>query len=90
MLKEGYDKIWIILDNNSTHKKKMQRLLQHKLDKLYTNSNLEKLIEITFDYTPPYSPDYNLAEYVIRIIRQKITSPFTNKLHLRPNSRKTK
>lgn len=30
-----------------------------------------KLPKICFEYTSPYSPDYNLAEYAIRITRQK-------------------
>ena len=47
----------------------MQRLLQEKLDLVYLSSNLQKPIEICFDYTPAYSPDYNLAEYLIRITR---------------------
>ena len=36
-----YDRIWIILDNNSTHKQKMRKLLQEKLMNFYQNLNIE-------------------------------------------------
>lgn len=71
-IKEGCDQLWIILDNNSTHKDKMKEKLKQKLNQLYKTSNIEKPTKIYFDHTPPYSPDYNLAEYIIRLIRQTL------------------
>ncbi len=63
--KQGFHKLTIILDNNSTHKKKMKNLLQEELLKLGIHSKLE----IEFIHTPPYSPDYNLVEYLIHQLR---------------------
>ena len=63
--KQGFHKLTVILDNNSTHKKKMKNLLQGELLKLGINSSLE----IEFIHTPPYSPDYNLVEYLIHQLR---------------------
>lgn len=63
--KQGFHKITIILDNNSTHKKKMKNLLDEELLKLGIHSKLE----IEFIHTPPYSPDYNLVEYLIHQLR---------------------
>jgi hypothetical protein len=64
------DQIWMFLDNNSTHKQKMKLLLSQKLDQLYQTHNIEKIPIVEFYHTPAYSPDYNLAEYIIRLIRQ--------------------
>lgn len=63
----GYTKLTVILDNNSTHKKKMQYLLKELLKEL----DIQDKIEVEFIYTPPYSPDFNLAEYVIHLLRLK-------------------
>jgi hypothetical protein len=64
------DVLIIYLDNNSTHKKKMKERLQEKLENLYKTQNIKKILIIQFKHTPPYSPDYNLAEYIIRLTRQ--------------------
>lgn len=71
-------KLIITLDNNSTHKQKMRRILKQKIRDYELEQRLQgveieeaKLPEIYFEYTSPYSPDYNLAEYAIRITRQK-------------------
>ncbi|MEG4943096.1 transposase [Microcoleus sp. F4-D5] len=56
---QGFHKLTVILDNNSTHKKKMKNLLKSELSELGIDSTLE----IEFIHTPPYSPDYNLVEY---------------------------
>lgn len=63
--KQGFHKLTVILDNNSTHKKKMKALLKIELVKMGIDSNLE----IEFIHTPPYSPDYNLVEYLIHQLR---------------------
>ncbi len=63
--KQGFHKLTVILDNNSTHKKKMKNLLTLELAKIGMLSNLE----IEFIHTPPYSPNYNLVEYLIHQLR---------------------
>lgn len=72
---QNLDKISFILDNNSTHKDKMKKLLDLKLAEFIEENRLFnneiKIPEIEFIHTSSYSPDYNLAEYGIRIIRQK-------------------
>ena len=68
-------KISVVLDNNSTHKDKMKKLLKFRLAEFEEENRLQgseiKLPKIEFIHTAAYSPDYNLAEYGIRIIRQK-------------------
>lgn len=63
----GFNKLTVILDNNSTHKKKMQALLKELLKDL----QIQDKIEVEFIYTPPYSPNFNLVEYVIHLLRLK-------------------
>ncbi len=63
--KQGFHKLTLILDNNSTHKKKMKNLLREEFLKLGIDSKLE----VEFIHTPPYSPDYNLVEYLIHQLR---------------------
>jgi transposase len=58
-------KLLIVLDNNSTHKQKMINLLIKEID----NRGLSKKITLEFMYTPAYSPDFNLAEYEIHLLR---------------------
>lgn len=58
----------IILDNNSTHKDKLHRYLNAEL----FTSGLENKITVEFVYTPPYSPDFNLAEYLIHLLRLRL------------------
>lgn len=67
-VEQGFDKLTIILDNNSTHKKKMQSQLEAHLLEL----NIKDKICVEFIYTPPYSPDFNLAEYIIHLIRLQL------------------
>lgn len=67
-VEQGFDKLTIILDNNSTHKKKMQS----QLDAHLLNLNIRDKICVEFIYTPPYSPDFNLAEYIIHLIRLQL------------------
>lgn len=62
---KGYLKLSIILDNNSTHKAKMQLQLQTHL----SNLNIQNKISVEFIYTPPYSPNFNLVEYLIHLLR---------------------
>ena len=62
---QGITKWSIILDNNSTHKQKMRTQLRNRLSEL----ELQEKIELEFIDTPPYSPDFNLAEYIIHLLR---------------------
>ena len=68
---EGFNKMTIWLDNNSTHKSKMKYLLWLKM---YANPNCPDLRNFTlrFIHTPPYSPDFNLVEYIIHQLRLKL------------------
>lgn len=79
----GYDKLCIILDNNPTHKQKMQSQLALHLEQM----GLAKSITVEYLYLPPYSPRHasrgkrasasghspclNLVEYVIHLARLK-------------------
>ena len=58
----------IILDNNSTHKDKLRRYLWAELFTL----GIDEQITVEFMYTPPYSPDFNLVEYLIHLLRLRI------------------
>lgn len=68
IVKQGFNKLIVILDNNSTHKQKMKNLLHSELLKLGINS----ILEIELIYLPPYSPNYNLVEYLIHQLRLKL------------------
>lgn len=65
---QGISKLTVILDNNSTHKQKMQSQLQAQLSEL----GIKEKISVEFIYTPPYSPDFNLVEYIIHLLRLKL------------------
>jgi len=65
--KDGLKEVIIILDNNPTHKQSMRELLSEKMSK----DNLYKNLKITFTDLPPYSPDLNIAEYWIHLMRLK-------------------
>ena len=62
---DNIEKLWIVLDNNPTHKKKMKRLFKEALETL----GLANKIIVEFIHTPAYSPDFNLAEYEIHLLR---------------------
>ncbi|WP_029638072.1 transposase, partial [[Scytonema hofmanni] UTEX B 1581] len=64
-IEQGVQKLSVILDNNSTHKQKMQTYLQSHLSDL----NIQDKIHVEFFYTPPYSPNFNLVEYLIHLLR---------------------
>jgi hypothetical protein len=63
--KENVAKLFIVLDNNSTHKEKMTRLIAENLK----TSGIDDKIVIEFIHTPAYSPSLNLAEYEIHLLR---------------------
>ena len=62
---DNIETLWIVLDNNPTHKKKMKRLFKEALETL----GLANKIIVEFIHTPAYSPDFNLAEYEIHLLR---------------------
>jgi transposase len=66
--REGFSWMRITLDNNSTHKDKMRYQLWLKMR---TNSELQDF-RVLFNNTPAYSPDFNLAEYIIHQIRLQL------------------
>jgi hypothetical protein len=61
----GYTKLCIILDNNPTHKQKMQTQLAVHLQQM----GLAEAITVECLYVPSYSPKLNLVEYVIHLLR---------------------
>ena len=65
---KGYRSIVIILDNHTTHKGKMKAALS-TIKRLNPELNGFK---VNFLHTPPYSPDFNLAEYLIHQVRLKL------------------
>ena len=67
-LTEWFDKLTIILDNNSTDKNKMKSQLKFHL----INARISDKIVVYFIHTPTYSPNFNLVEYIIHILRLKL------------------
>jgi DDE superfamily endonuclease len=65
---EGIKHLTIILDNNSTHKDKLRRYLWAEL----FTSGIDEKITVEFVYTPPYSPNFNLVEYLIHLLRLRL------------------
>lgn len=61
----GYTRLCIVLDNNPTHKLKMQKQLAVHLEQM----GLAPSIEVEYLYLPSYSPKLNLVEYVIHLLR---------------------
>ena len=64
--KNGFQKLYIGLDNNKTHLKAMKTIFNQML---LTDNNLST--EVVFKHTASYAPKYNPAEYIIAIIRRK-------------------
>lgn len=60
---KGYEQLDIFLDRNPTHKTKMQDLFSELTNHLK--------IKTHFHFIAAYSPQLNLVEYVIHLIRQK-------------------
>lgn len=74
-IKDNCTKIYFTSDNNSTHKQKMKTLFATYL----ADQGLTDKIEVEFIHTPAYSPNFNLAEYQIHLLRLE-------KLHHLPSS----
>ena len=67
-LREGFDKLTIILDQDLTDKKKMKSQLKFHL----INAQISDKIVVDFIHTPTYSPNFNLVEYIIHLLRLKL------------------
>ena len=76
--KEGNNFATVILDNNPSHKDRMRYTLWQSL------KSIESMIDfkVNFINTPPYSPDYNLAEYAIHLLRTKVLHHCSEKLSI--------
>lgn len=68
--REGYHQLTVVIDNNSTHKDKMRYHLWLKM-KANPASPLQDF-NVNFVNTPRYSPDFNLAEYIIHQLRLQL------------------
>jgi transposase len=77
MSREKVEKLEIVLDNNTTHRQKMQRLFIQEVKALAFKEQTEITTEVVFTYIPAYSPKLNLVEYAIHLLRQRC-------LHHRP------
>jgi hypothetical protein len=62
---QGFARLIIVLDNNKTHLKKMKT----QFEDLLQEANVG--IQVHFIHTARYAPTYNLAEYIIAVIRKK-------------------
>jgi len=61
---QGYQRLDVFLDRNTTHKAKMQQL--------FKQASVGLTIQVKFRLLPAYSPKLNLVEYAIHLIRQKV------------------
>ena len=84
-IREGIKHLTIILDNNSTHKDKLRRYLWAEL----FTSGIEEQITVEFVYTPPYSPDFNLAEYLIHLLRLRLLHHLPSSTSIEPGQTHT-
>ena len=71
----GYRKIDLFFDRNPTHKKKMQTLYKD----LVKDRKIK--VEMNFYLMAAYSPDLNLVEYAIHLIRQKLLHQYIEKVY---------
>jgi hypothetical protein len=77
----GVERLEIVLDQNTTHKQKMQQLYQQELRQLSLQQQRLIKTELVFTYLPAYSPKLNVVEYAIHLLRQRC-------LHHRPYNMK--
>lgn len=70
----GKKDLYIFMDNNPTHKEKMQAIFRGLTQKL--------MIKTNFRFISTYSPKLNLVEYGIHKIRQKVLHHADCKLNL--------
>jgi hypothetical protein len=69
----GFDKLCILLDNNPTHKQKMQTQLMLHLQQM----GLSNEITVEFLYLPSYSPKLNGCRVCDSPVALKIPASFT-------------
>lgn len=81
MDKLGVEQVEIVLDQNTTHKQKMQQRYQEELAQLSLLERKQIKTKVVFNYLPAYSPKLNLVEYAIHLLRQRC-------LHHRPYNMK--
>lgn len=81
MDRQGVERVEILLDNNTTHKQKMQELYQEEVEQLGKGQGKEIKTELVFTFLPAYSPKLNLVEYAIHLLRLRC-------LHHRPYNMK--
>lgn len=67
-VKMDITKLSVVLDNNSTHKNKIQAQLQIHLSEL----GIKDKIKVEFIYTAPYSPNFTESEYIIHLLRLRL------------------
>jgi hypothetical protein len=75
---DGSNSVTIFLDNNKTHKDRMRYKLWQTL------KADENTVDFKVNYVDiaPYSPDYNLAEYAIHLLRLNVLHHCSPKLTL--------
>lgn len=81
MDERGVERLEMVLDQNTTHKQRMQQLYQEELDQLSRQQQRLIKTELVFTYLPAYSPKLNVVEYAIHLLRQRC-------LHHRPYNMK--
>jgi hypothetical protein len=72
-VQQGYHWLTVILDNARTHRPDMQAAAQAVLAEIAEQNGWEDLKRTTVEFlpTPPYSPAFNPAEYLIHWVRQQ-------------------
>lgn len=78
---QGVEQAQILLDNNTTHRQKMQGLYLEEVQKLGLKRGREIKTRLVFTFLPAYSPKLNLVEYAIHLLRLRC-------LHHRPYNMK--
>lgn len=83
MDRQGVERVEIMLDNNTTHKQKMQQLYAEEVEKLGQEHKRQIRTQLVFTFLPAYSPKLNLVEYAIRLLRLRCLHhrPFNMKMH---------
>jgi len=77
----GVERLEIVLDQNTTHKQKMQQLYQEELQQLSLREQRLIKTEVAFTYLLVYSPKLNVVSMPIHLLRQRC-------LHHRPYNMK--
>jgi transposase len=71
-VQRGFQWITVILDNATIHRAAMKAAVAELLAEIAENPAWAGLKDITLEFlhTPPYSPAFNPAEYLIHLVRQ--------------------